>query len=78
MSNEQKKTSMHKGGITQADNPENRSSRLTPFCGIVPEITKKDCVLIELADGFLLESVYLPNMKVDLLAGTGHKGERYG
>jgi len=45
---------MVKGDIVIVDNPESKSSKLTRFYGIVLEVTRKDSVLIELADGSVI------------------------
>lgn len=47
-------TSMRKGDIVIADHPESRSIGLTRFYGIVLEITKTGSVVIELADGSVI------------------------
>lgn len=46
---------MRKGDLVIADHPENESSVLTRFYGIVLKITKTGGVIIELADGSVIE-----------------------
>ena len=46
---------MHKGDLVIADHPESESSILTRFYGIVLEIGQTGRVIIELADGSVIE-----------------------
>ena len=46
---------MRKGDLVIADHPESESSILTRFYGIVLEISQAGRVIIELADGSLIE-----------------------
>ena len=46
---------MRKGDLVIADHPESESSILTRFYGIVVEISQTGSVVIELADGSMIE-----------------------
>ncbi|MGI9535566.1 MAG: hypothetical protein ACR2PB_00745 [Desulfocapsaceae bacterium] len=46
---------MRKGDLVIADHPESESSILTRFYGIVLEISQSGSVVIELADGSVIE-----------------------